>query len=339
MRRKLIVGVALMLLVAIGGAAAAAWAAWRVLGSPLDIGEAGVTIDVASGSTMSRVGDELASRGLMQRPSVLVWYARLAGTARQIKVGEYRFGPGTTPLELLDALVAGDVVLHQFTIVEGWRFVDMLASLRMHPAIAPSAASAEEIMAAVGAPDSHPEGQFLPDTYSFPRGTPDLVVLMRAHEAMVAALAAVWADRSEAIALRSPYEALILASIIEKETGLAAERPLISGVFNRRLARGIRLQTDPTVIYGLGDAFDGNLRRRDMLADTPYNTYTRLGLPPTPIALPGIAALEASVHPADGDALYFVATGRGDGSHYFSSTLEEHNAAVARFLEQTRNRD
>jgi UPF0755 protein len=243
-----------------------------------------------------------------------------------------------TPLTLLDKLVAGEVVLHQLTIVEGSRFADMLAALRAHPAIVASALDGDAIMAALGAPGVHPEGQFFPDTYRFARGTAELEVLRRAHEALVARLAAAWGNRDPAITLRSEYDALVLASIIEKETALAAERPLIAGVFHRRLERNMRLQTDPTVIYGLGTAFDGNLRRRDLETDGPYNTYTRAGLPPTPIALPGQGSLEAAVSPDSGDAIYFVATGRDDRSHYFSATLEEHERAVREYLRQLGSR-
>lgn len=192
-------------------------------------------------------------------------------------------------------------------------------------------------MAELGAPDRDPEGQFAPDTYFFPRGTSDLAILEQAYDRMQTELETVWRERSPTAAVETPYEALILASIIEKETGLASERRQISGVFNRRLQRGMRLQTDPTVIYGLGADFDGNLRRADLSRDTPYNTYTRRGLPPTPIALPGLDALRAAVDPDDGSALYFVATGSPDGSHTFSATLEEHNRAVAAYLQRLRS--
>jgi UPF0755 protein len=270
---------------------------------------------------------------------VLALYARFSGDATRIRAGEYLLTPGLTSLTLLDKLVAGEVVLHQVTVVEGSRFADMLAALRAHPAIVASTLDGDAIMAALGAPGVHPEGQFFPDTYRFERGTPELEVLRSAHAALVTRLDAAWRNRDPAIALRSEYDALVLASIIEKETALAAERPLIAGVFHRRLARNMRLQTDPTVIYGLGAAFDGNLRRRDLDTDGPYNTYTRAGLPPTPIALPGQGSLEAAVSPDSGDAIYFVATGRGDGSHYFSATFEEHQRAVGEYLRQLRSRD
>ena len=222
--------------------------------------------------------------------------------------------------------------LHQLTVVEGWRFAEFLAALRAHPAIIAGNMSGAEIMTELGAPEVHPEGQFYPDTYRFPKGTPEIEVLRAAHAALQDRLDTAWQNRNPDTQLQTPYDALILASIIEKETALASERGLISGVFHQRLARGMRLQTDPTVIYGIGESFDGNLRSRDLATDTPYNTYTRSGLPPTPIALAGGPSLEAAVAPEITDALYFVATGRPDGSHYFSATLEEHDRAVRDYL-------
>jgi UPF0755 protein len=227
--------------------------------------------------------------------------------------------------------------LHQITIVEGWRFNELLAALRANPAVKPSTLDGPAIMKALGEPDVHPEGQFFPDTYSFPRGTSDLELLRTAHLALRAHLDYAWRRRSAGVRVDSPYEALILASIIEKETALPAERRLISGVFQERLRRGMRLQTDPTVIYGMGTAFDGNLRRQDLDNDTPYNTYTRGGLPPTPIALPGAASIEAAVDPEITGAIYFVATGRPDGSHFFSATLEQHEQAVRDYLRRLRS--
>jgi UPF0755 protein len=235
-------------------------------------------------------------------------------------------------------LVAGDVVQYRVTIVEGLRYDEALAVVRAHEAVLSTDFAAMDIMRELGKPDLHPEGQFLPDTYSFARGTLDIDVMRRAHDALESTLADAWNARTEATAVDSPYAALILASIIEKETALPSERPLISGVFNRRLRAGMRLQADPTVIYGLGERYDGDIRTLDLRADTPYNTYTRAGLPPTPIALPGAAAIFAALAPTPGEALYFVATGEPDGSHAFSATLEEHNAAVRRFLARQRQR-
>ncbi len=270
-------------------------------------------------------------RGILDSPVVLSTYARLSGKATRIHAGEYLIEAGTSPRQLLDELVGGAVHLHQVTVVEGWRFEELLAALRNHDAIDTSDLEDDGVMAALGKPDTHPEGQFYPDTYRFARGTPALEILQQAHEVLEQQLMLAWSEYRATSVLMTPYDALILASIIEKETALAAERDRIAGVFHRRLERGMRLQTDPTVIYGLGGEFDGNLRRADLARDTPYNTYTRAGLPPTPIALPGRGALAAAVDPAPGSALYFVATRSGDGSHHFSTTLEEHNAAVARY--------
>jgi UPF0755 protein len=309
---------------------------WRELNRPLDIPDAGAWLDIPPGTALARVAAHLAERELIEHPRLLAWYARYTGDATRVHAGEYLLQPGLTPIGLLDRLVRGDVYLHQFTIVEGWRFAELLNLLRAHPALVVTGIEADAIMAALGKPQLHPEGQFLPETYRFPRGTTDLELLRQAHGALERTLERVWSHQVDAGPLRDPYDALILASIIEKETGLASERRTIAGVFHRRLRLGMRLQTDPTVIYGLGDDFDGRLRSADLTRDTPYNTYTRAGLPPTPIALPGRAAIEAAVDPEDGDALYFVATGLPDGSHYFSATLEEHNRAVQRYLERRR---
>lgn len=321
---------------ALAAATATAWG-WQQLNAALLLPAEGIHIDVPPGTSLRRVANDLADRGALDAPWVLALYGRYTGDATRIHAGEYELSPGTTPLTLLAKLVAGQVRLHQVTIVEGWRFVDLLAALRAHPAVAAGALDGAGIMAALGAPGVHPEGQFLPDTYRFARGTPDLEILRQARNALLGVLAAAWRERPFDTVLKSDYEALVLASIIEKETALASERPLISGVFHERLRRNMRLQTDPTVIYGLGDAFDGNLRREDLTRDTPYNTYTRAGLPPTPIALPGAAAITAAVAPQTTGALYFVATGRADGSHQFSATLEEHEAAVRAYLRELRN--
>ncbi len=337
-RRRAFAALAVLVVLALGAAGLAAFG-WHTLHAPLAIPADGATLDVASGTPFWRVTVDLAERGHLRNPRLLATYARATGDATRIHAGEYRLTPGMTPLALLDKLVAGDVVLHRLTIVEGSRFADLLAALRAHPAIVASALDGDAIMAALGAPGVHPEGQFFPDTYRFARGTPDLEVLRNAHAALVTRLDAAWRNRDPAIALRSEYEALVLASIIEKETALATERPLVAGVFHRRLERNMRLQTDPTVIYGLGAAFDGNLRRRDLETDGPYNTYTRAGLPPTPIALPGQGSLEAAVSPDSGNAIYFVATGRNDGSHYFAATLDEHERNVREYLRQLRSRE
>jgi UPF0755 protein len=313
--------------------------AWRELNSPLQLTADDAWLRIESGTSLRRVTRDLAERGLLDKPWLLAAYARATGEATRVRAGEYQLTAGITPLTLLEKLVAGDVYLHEITIVEGSRFTEVLTALRSNPAIGATELDDAAIMAALGAPGVHPEGQFFPDTYRFPYGTTDVELLRIAHEELTTRLQAAWRSRSPDTLLKNDYEALILASIIEKETALAAERRLIAGVFHERLRRNMRLQTDPTVIYGLGDAFDGNLRRVDLDRDTPYNTYTRAGLPPTPIALPGAGALEAAVAPEVSGALYFVATGRGDGSHYFSATLGEHEEAVRNYLRELRSQD
>lgn len=310
---------------------------WRTLESPMSIPESGEWLSVPPGTPLTRVANDLSERGVLEAPRLLSIYGRLSGEATRIHAGEYLIEHGSTPRELLLQLVNGEVYLHQITVVDGWRFQELVSALRDHEAIDASELDPDTVMADLGQPETHPEGQFFPDTYRFPRDTTALEILEQAHRALEEQLERAWSGYRATAVLQSPYDALILASIIEKETGLAEERRRIAGVFHRRLERGMRLQTDPTVIYGLGADFDGNLRRRDLERDTPYNTYTRNGLPPTPIALPGAGALSAAVDPEAGSELYFVATGQGDGSHYFSATLEEHNAAVARYLQQIRS--
>jgi UPF0755 protein len=258
--------------------------------------------------------------------------------ATRLKAGEYRLQPGTSPEMLLDQFVAGDVILHALTLPEGWTFRQALAAIQSHPQVTAELAGLGDaaILARLGLRDANPEGLFFPDTYRFPRGTTDREILRQAHARLETELAAAWSRRAPDLPFDDSYEALILASLVEKETGAADERPLIAGVFVNRLKKGMRLQTDPSVIYGLGDKFDGNLRRGDLERDTDYNTYTRAGLPPTPIALAGRAALEAAVRPARTDSLYFVATGLGDGRHYFSASLAAHNANVSRHLANLR---
>jgi UPF0755 protein len=328
----------LLTVIALLGAGVAATAfAWRTLNAPLAMPAEGTWLEVENGMSLRRVAAQLGERGVLPHPWLLTAYARATGDATRIRAGEYQLPSGTTPLSLLARLVSGQVYLHQMTIVEGWRFTELLRALRSNPAIVASALDGPGIMTALGEPGVHPEGQFFPDTYSFAKGTTELDVLRQAHQALQAHLGGAWQSRAADTLLKSPYEALILASIIEKETALPAERRLIAGVFHERLRRNMRLQTDPTVIYGLGESFDGNLRRNDLERDTPYNTYTRGGLPPTPIALPGAGALDAAVMPEISGAVYFVATGRGDGSHHFSATLEEHERAVRDYLRQLRN--
>jgi len=324
-------------LVTIVAATAGLVYASRYLDEPLPVSEA-VVIDIPPGRGLNGVAADLADRGLLTHPRIFALYGRWSSASSRIKAGEYRVEPGQTAAGLLDQFVSGRVMLHAITLIEGWTFRQAVDAIRQHPAVTVTSAglSDEEIAARLSLPTISPEGWLLPDTYHFPRGTEDLAVMAVAAAAMEEALAGAWSERAPDLPLESPYQALILASIVEKETGLPEERPRIAGVFIRRLERGMRLQTDPTVIYGLGADFDGNLRKADLSRDTPYNSYTRSGLPPTPIALPGRDALMSAVRPADETALYFVATGEGDGSHHFSATLEEHNRAVARYLARLR---
>jgi len=318
---------------------AAGWWAWQQLDAPGPAREA-VVFEVPPGMSLARIAARLEEAGALRHAKLFEWYGRGSGLAGKVRAGEYRIPPESSPRDIMARLVSGEVILHSLTVVEGWTFHQMRAAMAAHPALRMTleGVPGEEIMARLGRDGTHPEGWFLPETYRFPRGTTDLEFLRIAHEAMQRALEAAWAARHDPLPLQTPYEALVMASIIEKESGLADERPQIAGVFARRLERGMRLQTDPTVIYGLGPEFEGRLRRVHLQTDTPYNTYTRGGLPPTPIALPGRDSLAAAVQPLEGRTLYFVATGRPDGSHYFSETLEEHNRAVQRYLATLRER-
>jgi UPF0755 protein len=261
---------------------------------------------------------------------LLYWWFRLSGQSRSIKAGNYEIARGTSPRDLLDKLVRGDETLRALTLVEGWNFRQVRAALAQTE-LRPDSAALDDsaLMERLGRAGIAAEGRFFPDTYTYAKGASDLTVLRRALHAMDRQLAAAWEQRAADTPLKTPDEALVLASIVEKETGREADRALVAGVFTNRLRVGMLLQTDPTVIYGLGERFDGNLRKRDLQADTPYNTYTRAGLPPTPISMPGKASLLAAVQPERTKALYFVA--RGDGSSQFSSSLDEHNRAVGRY--------
>ena len=331
----LLAGVLAVAAVAVGGFL---WKLNDELDQPLNVPADGATIVVAPGTPLSRTAAELASTGLLEDPRWLSWHGRLTGDAVRTKAGEYRVLPGATPRSLLAMFVSGEVYLHAFTIVEGWTFDELLAALHAEPTIESSLTSEDgpRLLAELETAYTHPEGLFLPETYRFPRGSRDIDILRQAHSLLADVLAEEWPARESGVPLDSPYDALILASIIEKETALASERPRIAGVFTRRMQRGMRLQTDPTVIYGLGDTFDGNLTRKHLTTDTPYNTYTRSGLPPTPIAMPGRDAIHAALHPEDGSEVYFVATGLGDGSHKFSTTKDEHDAAVREYLARRR---
>ncbi len=322
-----------LVLIALGLALYLAYADYQqFLDTPFSVPASGLALEVKPGAGIDSVARQLQQQPGLSRPAFyLEAYTRLSGLAPRLKAGEYALTPDLTPRILLDRIVAGRVIQYPLTVVEGWTFRQLRQALAAHPKLTQtlSGVSDADVMGRLGRPGGHPEGRFLPDTYYFPAGFTDEAFLRRALTAMDQRLTEAWNRRDPNTPVNDPYQALILASIIEKETGVAAERPQIAGVFARRLRMGMRLQTDPTVIYGLGEAFDGNLRRRDLETDTPYNTYTRQGLPPTPIALPGKDALNAAVNPASGDALYFMAD--GEGGHVFSRTLDEHNRAVRQY--------
>jgi UPF0755 protein len=300
--------------------------------APLDIPGQELLYSVPPGSSLNKLAYDLHARNIIQYPRLLILLGRQMDAARRLQAGEYILQQGLTPRTLLEQLVEGKVNQYELTLIEGHSFREMLQRIHADPVLVHTLSGNETdagIMELLGQPDQHPEGRFLPDTYYFTRGMTDMDFLARAWQAMNDQLTIEWEGREEGLPLKSPDEALILASIVEKETGAVEERPIIAGVFVRRLQKGMRLQTDPTVIYGMGELFDGNIRKRDLLKDTPYNTYTRDGLPPTPIAMPGADALHAVLHPAKGKSLYFVAM--GEGKHYFSATLKQHNLAVDKF--------
>jgi UPF0755 protein len=306
----------------------------QVLAAPLPL-QGEILFELPKGRFLDGLIIDLQARQLLQPARHRLYlriYGRFNPEASRLKAGEYQLTPGMSSVDVIKLLVSGKSVLHELRLVEGLRFEEALKLVQENSVLEhtlPSNVTAFEVMAALDHPEDHPEGRFFPDTYLFPRGTTDVAFLHRAYSAGQKALEEEWARRAPALPYDTPYQALIMASIVERETGVSAERAEIAGVFVRRLQKGMRLQTDPSVIYGLGSAFDGNLRRKDLLTDTPYNSYTRSGLPPTPICLPGRAALQAALNPAAGEALYFVA--RGDGSHQFSATLQEHVAAVRRY--------
>jgi len=299
--------------------------------NPLSIPESGMALMVELGSTLKSVSAQLKQQQVLEKPLYLMLLARYLDLDSRIQAGEFQLQPGTTPEQLLHQLSDGKVIQHDLTLIEGETFKEMMQRVSKDAVLVHTleAFEGEAVMRAIGYPGLHPEGRFMPETYHFPRGTTDVEFLRRAYLDMERFLQSSWQDRDGDLPLKTPYDALILASIVEKETGVAEERPRIAGVFNRRLIKGMKLQTDPTVIYGMGDSYKGDIRFRDLRKDTPYNTYTRSGLPPTPIAMPGEDAIRAVLHPAAGKELYFVAI--GDGSHHFSSTLIEHNSAVDRY--------
>ncbi len=311
---------------------------WR--NAPLAIGAEAVRIEIPKGQALAVTARKLAEQGVLEHPRWLILYARATGADARVRAGEYELTPGATPITLLELLQSGRVVQHAVTFVEGATFRDLRRILAGNEALHHVLADQDDatVMRSLGEAGQAPEGLFFPDTYLFGRGTSDLDVLRQARARMRDELEQAWSARAEDLPYAMPYEALVLASIVEKETALGSERARIAGVFTERLRRGMRLQTDPTVIYGLGAAFDGNLRRSDLERDGPYNTYTRTGLPPTPIAMPGRDALQAAVRPDERGELYFVATGLPDGSHAFSRTHAEHQAAVRDYLVRYRQR-
>src|SRR5688572_3861798 len=335
MRKLLLI---LLGLVVIAGAAAAIY--WQranaVMGAP-GPHQQPVALLVKPGATVRAALAELETRGALADRRAVELVMRVRGWP-QIKTGHYEIPAQASPREILRQLEEGRVVLETLTVIEGWTFADMRRALEAHPGVKATLKGRDvaALMESIGHAGEHPEGRFYPDTYRFAAGTTDRELLSLAYRKMAEALDAAWQSRAADLPINDSYQALTLASIVEKETGLASERPRIAGVFVTRLRRNMRLQTDPTVIYGIGPAYDGNIRERDLRRDTPYNTYTRAGLPPTPIALPSREAIEAVAHPLETGDIFFVATGAGDGSHVFSSTLEAHNAAVARFLARLR---
>jgi len=286
---------------------------------------------IFSGNTMRQVAQKLADGGFISDPLMFIALAKFNGDESSIRAGEYLLKNQHTAQGLIELFRKGNSVLYSFTFIEGWSFKQLLAAIKNDPVLVQTinGPDVSEIMGEISFIDEHPEGRFFPDTYRFPRGTTDIDFLRRAFHTMDTILEEEWAGRAKNLPLKTPYEALILASIIEKETGAAFERPLISAAFIERLKKGMRLQTDPTIIYGLGDEYDGNIRYRDLRKDTPYNTYLHNGLTPTPIASPGRGAIHAALHPADSKAIYFVS--KGDGTHQFSTTLKDHNKAVSKY--------
>ena len=320
----------LFFLAALSALGAGAWGLWWV-NHPLQLPAPSVDLSVEPGTTPRGIAQAVADTGTQVEPQLLYAWFRFSGQDRQMRAGSYELERGITPRSLLNVLVRGEEATRSVVLVEGWNFRQLRAALAKAEQLKPETLgeSDEALMARLGRPSLHPEGRFFPDTYTYSKGSTDFALLQRAMRAMDKKLDAAWSARASNLPLKSADEALILASIVEKETGKANDRPEIAAVFVNRLRAGMPLQTDPTVIYGLGATFDGNLRKKDLQTDTPWNTYTRNGLPPTPIAMPGRAALLATVEPEAGNSLYFVS--RGDGTSHFSSSLEEHNRAVNQY--------
>ena len=311
-------------------AGAGCWLVYFAL-TPVEVASRARHFNVEHGSNLRSVAEQFETGGLISDSWSFLVLARLLGNADDIKAGSYAVGASVTPHRLLDKIVSGDFTQSELRFIEGWTFPQVRSVLDQHPAVKHDSAglSGVQILERLGVEEKHPEGLFFPDTYYFAAGTSDLTILRQAYLRMRTKLEALWEQRAKGLPVASAYQALILASIVEKETGRADERDMVAAVFVNRLKRGMRLQTDPSVIYGLGTSFDGNLRRRDLETDQLYNTYTRYGLPPTPIAMPGEASIQATLNPANSPVLYFV--GRGDGGHEFSSTLAEHNRAVNKY--------
>jgi UPF0755 protein len=340
--RRLRFGLLFCVLILCAGAVVVFWFGLRSLDEPLSLA-APMRFKVVPRSSFARVAAELAASGAIADPRAWVLYARWSGLAPAVKAGEYEIQPGVTPRELLTKMVNGQVLLHSFTIVDGWRVRDMLAALRRNPDVASTFdIEAPNVMATImdrlGLPGIAAEGEFLPETYRFTGGTTDMELLRQAHVALARELDSAWKDRDPDLPLHSAYELLIMASIVQKESGLPQELGKIAGLYLHRLSIGMRLQADPTVIYGLGESYDGDIHSVDLRTDGPYNTYTRAGLPPTPIALAGAAVIHATAHPEKTDAVYFVASTKDDGSHVFSATLQEHNTAVASYVAHQRRK-
>lgn len=335
--KAVVAGVAAAALLVLAGL----YSARLALEHPLAAGPDAPTVIVEPGDSLNAVAARLAQEKLLNRPWLFKLAAYVTGASARIQAGEYRIGAGDTHQSLIDRMVRGEVVQHYFTIIEGWTVGELLQEL---PAAEPLVSTlqsldAEGLARELALEYAHSEGWFFPDTYAYTRGETDADLLLRAHALMQDRLQTAWAQRASGLTLEGPYEALILASIIERETGIDAERPVIAGVLARRLEQGMRLQVDPTVIYGLGDAYAGDITRAHLREDTPYNTYTRYGLPPTPISLPGEPSLHAAVQPRPGEFLYYVASADLDGSHVFNETLDGHNAAVAMLVRSQRSRN
>ncbi len=327
---KLLIIATTIYLAGLISATAGWWYFQRWLVTPLNIDAQGYSYELTQGQSLSHLANDLGTKNILDYPRLLRLYARFTN-ANKVHAGEYFFAPGTTPESLLEKLKKGDVVLYQVTFVEGWTFKQALAALEKSPSIRHelTGKTDKEQLALLGLSIAHPEGWFFPDTYSFSRNTSDVEILQKSFRKMESLLNTEWEKRAANLPYKSAYEALIMASIIERETGHHSERDQIAGVFVRRLQRGMKLQTDPTVIYGMGDSYRGRITRKNLEEATPYNTYTIDGLPPTPIALPSAASIKAALNPAAGDTLYFVA--KGDGTSEFSATLDAHNQAVRRY--------